>query len=291
MLAAITFSCSNQNLWYGSDTSQVRVQINWKPELVKPLQNGMRINLFALDGNPCYGVDDIHCDGCVLTLPNNTCHRTLTYSYFGNNIYFRNESDMDLIEAYCSPMTRATYSRAYPTERTVAEPQGVFYVGGHPSFDVLENVDDQVIELEPDNVLYEYTFELRNVQGAQFIRETRGAISGMSSSYFIHSGTLADQPATVLFNATKDAANNKITGSFKTFGRLNATNDFTIEVLYPSQSGGILQETWNVTPQISNGTNFHIVIDANLVIPYEGGDSSGFDAIVNDWNDVTVPLD
>jgi hypothetical protein len=100
----------------------------------------------------------------------------------------------------------------------------------------------------------------------------------------------------VLFNAQANGAQETITGSFRTFGRLNKTNNFTIEIHYPSNTpgAGIVQKTWDVTDQIDNGTNYHIIIeDADINIPDDGGTGNpggGWEVDLGDWNDVTVPL-
>ena len=295
-LSLVFGSCQNKDLCYEHagtpHKGDTEIRIHWDGIAAPPVANGMRINLFSLDEFPAYGIDDVPYTGTTVNLRYNSEVRTLAYTYRGNNIYFRNQLDADLIEAYCGAMTRATYTRSYPDERTVAEPQGVFYAGENARYTVLEDDPERVIDVYPDNKLYTYTFEVRNVKGAQFIRETRGACSGMSDAYFLGSGTLADFPATILFNASVDAATDRIVGSFKTFGRLDTNNHFTIEALFPSHTNGIIQKTWDVTSQIDNGTNFHIIIeDSEIEIPDEGGEDTGNWIIdVGDWEDVTVPL-
>lgn len=285
-------SCQNKELGELPSSRSVNVRINWTEGLTRPTNEGMRINLFSLDeGRSHYGMSDVEYTGCKVNLSCGTKHRTFAYTYRGNNIYFRNQLDPNLIEAYCAPMTRATYSRSFPQEQTVAEPQGNFYVGEHPNYTVLEE-EDQYIDVTPDNKLYTYYFEVRGIKGAEFIAETRGAISGMSSSYFLSSGTLSTYPATVLFTAMADRENDMIKGSFMTFGRLDTNNNFTIEILYPSNEDGIVQYTWDVTDQIEDDNSFTIIIDgSDIEIPDEGGElSGGWKVIVDDWEDQTVVL-
>ncbi|MDL2320496.1 DUF5119 domain-containing protein [Alistipes sp. OttesenSCG-928-B03] len=294
-LGLTVVSCQNKELGEIplDNTVAVHVRINWQPGQTVPVNDGMRINLFSLsEGVGHYGMEDVDCKGAQVNLKCGTSHRTFAYSFRGNNIYFRNQLDQTLIEAYCAPMSRATYSRAFPNQTTISDAEGNFYVGKHHEYTVLETLDEQFIEVYPENKLYTYTFEVRNVQGAEFIHQTRGAISGMSGSYFLGTGALSTSPSTVLFNATVDVNNSKITGSFRTFGRLGDDNEFTIEVIYPSNTNGIIQKTWNVTSQIDNGTNFHIVIDdSGLVIPDEGGGlNSGWTVILDDWNEETIQL-
>lgn len=296
--ALCVISCKNKDLYYGdnipANRQPVDVLIHWNEGDVKPAQ-GMRVNLFSLNDMSGYGVDDLAHDGGTLHLRHGSCHMTLCYNYHGNNIYFRNEGDPDLIEAYCNSMVRATYSKTFPDESTVAEPDAQFYVGKHESFDVYPSADRLLLELYPENVMRVYTFEVRGVTGAQFISATRGAISGMSNSFFLNSGALSTTYSTILFSATTDVAGGKITGSFRTFGRIDdSINNFTIEVLYPSSNGGILQKTWDVTSQIDNGTNYHILIeDSGIVVPDEGGSTGGgggFEADVEEWENEVIEL-
>ncbi len=148
--------------------------------------------------------------------------------------------------------------------------------------------------MTPADIVKTYTYEVHGVTGAAFIRSARGGVSGFSASYYLSSGTLSTTPSTILFDTSIDAVQNTLTGTFRTFGRVaGADNNFTIEILYPSQTpgGGILQHTWDVTEQLS-GNDTHIVIeDAGINIPDEGGDSAGgWDVDLGEWNDVTVQL-
>lgn len=295
--ALCAVSCKNKSLYYGEDIpanrQKVDVVIHWNEDDTRPTQ-GMRVNLFSLNEMSAYGMDDLECEGGTLHLRHGSCHMTLCYNYHGNNIYFRNEGHSDLIEAYCNSVVRATYSKTFPDESTVAEPDAQFYVGKNDVFDVYQSDENLTLDLYPSNVMQTYTFEVRGVSGTKFISATRGAISGMSNSYYLNSGTLSTTVSTLLFNATADVSGSMITGSFRTFGRIdNTTNNFTIEVLYPSSTGGILQKTWDVTDQISNGTNFHIVIeDSGIDVPDEGGGGTGggFEADVEEWDDEVVEL-
>lgn len=287
-------SCQNKELGeLGYQTTSVDVRINWEPGQPAITTNGMRINLFSLDEDvPHYGMADVPHIGSSALLRDGASYRTFAYTYQGNNIYFRNQLNPELIEAYCAPASRSTYSRSYPEEATIVEASGEFYVGENDTYTVLPLVNDQFIDVYPVNKLYTYTVEIRGIEGVEFISETRGAISGMSSSYFLAAHTLSTVPSTVLFDASKDVSGRKIIGSFRTFGRLGATNNLTIEILYPSNTNGIAQYTWDVTSQIDDGINYHIVIDnSGVIIPDEGGsDASMWKIDVEKWEDVTVPL-
>lgn len=300
VLMLLLLSCENKELCptcQDDYTQPVQLVINWRADQPKPSQ-GMRANIFSLNNMPQYGVEDVSSDGAVLYLPTNAKVLTFCYSYLGNNLYFRNETDSNVIEAYTPLTTRATYTKAFPNENTYAEPQGPFYVGVNKSFEVIPSTEPLVLNIWVENLIKTYTFEVRNVKGARFITSTRGAIAGMSGSIFLATTSLPQAASTLLFNATANKTTDKIEGSFQTFGHQPLVlNNFTIEILYPATTGGILQKTWDVSNQVNIPGNYHIIIDdAEIDIPDNGGGgggdsgNGGFDVNVEDWENEVVAL-
>lgn len=283
-------SCADNELCYHEHPHgrTVNVVNHWKPTQTKP-GKGMRLNLFPLNNCPNYGIDDLGVDGGTVKLAHNSQYKGLSYDYFDcDGVAFRNETSAQLIEAYTPPLVRATYSRAFPDENTVSEPKSL-HMHMIESFSVTRGEDPLTIDFYPEDVVKTYTFEVTRVRGAAYITDTRGALSGISPSYFLTTGALSDQSATVLFSATKDDEGDRITGSFRTFGPINATKTFTIEILYPSSTNGIIQKSWDVTAQVQAGN--HIVVDADIdIIPDKTGGGGGFEADVNEWNNITVPI-
>lgn len=298
LLAAAAVSCRNKELYDRNDPAMidVAVRINWTAGLSVPYTNGMRINLFSLTGGVAdYGRADVRWGGGTVRLRREASYIACTYNYVGNNVQFRNETHPALIEAASPALSRATYSRAFPDEPTVGGITGDMHLGVNPSYTVSATAGQQYIDVYPENIAVSYTYEIRGITGGAFIRAARGGISGFSASRFLATGSLSATPSTLLFeNSTVNPSAGTITGTFRTFGRLDTDNNFTIEILYPSNTpgGGIMQRTWNVTPQIAGGTNFHIVIDpSGIDIPDEGGeDADGWAVDLNDWNNITVPL-
>lgn len=285
-------SCEKVDLCYLTHPhgQPVNVVIHWDEPPVYTPTAGMRTNLLALGPHANYGITDLDYWGGQLNLPLNTVYMPYCYDYFGSaNILFRNEDSAGSIEAYSTALVRATYTKSFPTENTISEP-GYLYMDKIESFSVLPSDEPLEMHFYPEDVVKVYTFEVRDVRGATYITDTRGAMSGVSGSYFMLNGGLAATSSTMLFSAVKDAATNRITGSFRTFGRLNETNIFTIEILYPSATNGLVQLSWDVTNQIDTGGT-HIVISADIdIIPDSNGGGSGFDAIVDEWDDVQVPI-
>jgi hypothetical protein len=273
----------------------VRVVVHWDSVAVKdrPTQ-GMRLNLFSQDANPHYGVADLNANITNHQLAHGSMHRALVYDYHGSeNIYFRNENHPQLIEAYSAPMTRAGYTRANPTETTVAEP-GTFFVDRVDTFQVMGADGGDTLHLYPQNILKTYTFTINGVKGAGYVTDTRGALSGMSGSYFLATGALASASSTLLFYATKNVSASCIEGTFRTFGRIESTSNwFTLEIL--SATAGVEAYVWDVKQKMidaeQNGS-YHITVDADITVqpPPAVGNNGGFDIITDGWGDTVVEL-
>jgi hypothetical protein len=322
LLLSLTTGCSNKELWYGgggidTDTRQVQVSFKWGES--QTIQGTMRINLFSQTAEfASYGVADFAAaTGGEIKVPLGASYFGVCYSYdAANKIYFRNESDPEMLEAYTASMTRGSYTRQYSTERTVGavSEQAVFYIGRVDNFRVTESDEPLLLSFTPENVLHHYTFEIKNVIGAQFIRDLRAACSGMSPSYYVCTGELSPSPATLFFSSTANVSEGTIAGSFRSFGRLDMQNVFTLEVL--TGGGKILQYSWDVTNQLGvagsvrsrniGDTTINIVIDdttpcisdpdenndGKVEVPNDGnqGSGSGFTADVDGWEEETINL-
>lgn len=271
-----------------STTAPIRFIYEWTDEIETIPTTGMRVNLFSADDGRDYGREDIPSTGAIINLPFERMYNGITYSYFSTNAQFRNETNPSSIEAYMRNLTRATYSRAYPYENTVEEPD-VLLVDHIAEFTVEGGKEIQTITMIPEDVVITYTFEVRKVRGAQYISDTRGGFYGISASLFLMNQTLSETPSTVMFYATPDADTDRIVGSFKTLGVVGDEHRLAIEILYPSDTNGYILLEWDVHDQVQVGT--HIIVEADIDIVPDSETGGGFDATVQEWNDVVVPLD
>lgn len=281
----ILTGCVYDELCYLNHDATIHVINHWDDETVKPTQ-GMRLNLYGMPDKSHFTTEDLPTDGGQIYLPANSQFMGVSYDYHeSEHIGFRNESDGDAIEAYSATMKRGTYSKSFPSENTVIEPYRL-YVDKVDLFETVDETTDGTIDFYPKDVVKTYTFEVRRVYDAKYITDTRGAISGVSASYFLTKERLGSDISTLLFDAQKDAETDRVIGSFRTFG-FNATNNImTIEILYPSYGEGIMQLSWDVSDQIAEGRT-HIIVDANIHIVPDPVDS-GFDADVEAWGDEEI---
>lgn len=319
LLMVIAVSCKNKELCEdGScegDKNIVKVVINW--EKPKEEARPMRINIFSMsDGVPDYDRDNVSTSGeKYITLREGAAYRAYCYDYY-SNINFRNETTIDAFEAYCTGASRSTYNElATPVEgeSTVIDPEGDFYAHSWlENFEVIFN-EGPVLELNfyPKNKLHRFTYRINNIEGAQYINNARGAISGMAATYFFYTDALTTERSTVLFeNSTivsDKNGNGYIEGTFYTFGPVSPyKNRFTTEVF--SKGSKYYTAYWDVSGQIEESMEnreaklakdgYDILIDNNIKtdipeIPDPGEDSGsggGFDIGVGEWNNVDIYL-
>ena len=315
------------------DLDGVEVIIHWDgiDPLDKP-QQGMAVHLFAQNGRHGYERTNLPADGGRMDISKEIPYFTLCYDYYGNEyIQFRNETDLELFEAFSSPATGLynSYGPNSPTSRaatgeaeenTVTEPYPYnFFVTRNDTLFTALPGQMQYLHFYPENVLKEFTFLIRDVEGVQNIANASGAISGMSAVYRMRDGVKGVEPATVLFGSKEgrviwagdSISGDSITGVFCTFGPADIErfhNRLTVGVI--SNAGGYYSGTWEETvrEQIAgalgeNGTweeqlnwrsrnsGYDIVLqnDGRLVIPDKPADGT-FIVDVNDFDNVIVPL-
>jgi hypothetical protein len=260
-----------------------------------------------------------------ITLPEGGSYLCLLYDYYAQDVYFRNENDMNLIEAFCLPTTRTTYNtRANPVEgeETVSEP-GVFFIDRlNEPFTVgmaANETDTLYMDFYPKNTMREFTFMVRNVTGVENISKVLGAISGISSSYFLATGKMSDKPSTLLFEKVNyvdmgDGPVDYLEGKFYTFGVTEPlSNRFTIELI--SKNSTYYYGYWDVSDQVTAsiaGRAAKLAKDGyDILIENHPDDDGGLDPIPDDddgddggggvagggfnvgvgaWDNITVPL-
>jgi hypothetical protein len=307
----------------------IEVVIHW--DGIDPLDKPQKMtaHLFPQDGRQPYERANLPVDGGRMNIPREIPYASLCYDYYGNEyIYFRNEDDLELFEAFSvpatglynsygpnSPASRAESGEA--EENTVSEPYPYTFFTAHNEelFTALPVPGQtQYLHFYPQNVLRQFTFLIRDVEGVQNIAGASGAISSMAATYRIGNGEKGTDPATVLFGSKKGRviwAGDSITGIFCTFGPADIEhlrNRLTVGVI--SVQNGYYSGTWEETvrEQIAgalgeNGTweeqlawrlqneGYDIVLqnEGRLVIPDEPDDGT-FIVDVGDFDNVIVPL-
>lgn len=312
-------SCQNKELLMTDPCDEldgswrVKIVVNWDDPATQA--RVMRATLFsAIGGFDDYDREHVDASGIrYISLPYGGEYQPLCYDYYANNIYFRNETDSELIEAYCALTKRETYElRATPVpgESTVGAPGEFYFDLAEEHFKVNPTSEDEELTLHfyPRNVMRQFTFRVNNVVGAKNISDTKGAVSGMAASFMMARGTISDEPATILFESGEASAEEVgyIEGYFYTFGPVAPySNRFTIEAI----SKGSLYYTayWDVSSQITesmadrpaklarDGYDILIHNDPDTHLPEipeteQPDKSDGFEVGVGEWDNVDIYL-
>ncbi|GHU09192.1 hypothetical protein FACS189431_6830 [Alphaproteobacteria bacterium] len=338
--AAVSVSCEHRELslddpcetpdYYNQASVQVIIHWDGIAPADKP-DKGMVAHLFAQNDPLRYERADLPVDGGRMDIPGNIPYVPLCYDYYGNEyIHFRNENSPDLFEAYSAPATglynaygpNSVSSRAAGSEaeeHTVAEPYpySFFATRNKDLFTVLPVPGQtQYLHFYPQNVLREFTFLIRDVEGVQNIAGASGAISGMSATYRMLDGLIGTEPSTVLFGSRQGRvtwAGDSITGAFCTFGPADLerlANRLTVGIISVAhgyyygtweetvreQIAGALGENWTWEEQVdwrSRNSGYDIVLQngGRLDIPdVINPDDGTFIIDVGDYDKVVVPL-
>lgn len=148
----------------------------------------------------------------------------------------------------------------------------------------------QTITLYPHDMLCHYSYEVRNVENAEYISKISASLSGMAPSMLLYDESLDKENITVPINGNVDLANHKIIGHFLTFGHTDdnsITHKMTFFVIMTNGSKYMISnhDNLNVTTQVDTAPDkrhVHIIIDG-LKLPDPDNDDDGWDPSVDDW--------
>jgi hypothetical protein len=203
----------------------VRVIIHWDEaeKSSKPV-NGMRVHLFADDGNHLRA--DRPADGGDIYVATGVDYAPYAYDYHGNEgIFFRSEGAEGDFEAHL-PSAPDGYGLAAglsPAETAVAEPDDTtFYLHRidtlfhiHP--DSVDNETPRELHFYPDNMLTDFTFCIYDIANTQRIAYATTALSGLAASYDMDKQTRSTTASTVISDDFR-VRGDSLMGSICSFG-------------------------------------------------------------------------
>jgi hypothetical protein len=305
------YSCQNRELTDGDpclDKAVIEVDIHWDD--IDPAEEptkGMVVHLFSETVRGLYEWANLPTDVERITIHGGVPFFALCYDYYGNDhIYFRNDKQLDLFEAYSSAAT-GFYNSYGPNsvavrsisgeenESTVMEPYPYnFFVARNADLFTALPIAGQVQHLHfyPQNVLREFTFLIEGVQGVKNIIGSSGAISGMSSTYRMKDGEKGSEPSTVLFGSKHGRVTwggDSIRGIFCTFGPADVKhirNRLTVEVI--STGRGYYYGSWEdtVREQIAGALGEHGTKEEQMAWRLQNG---GFDIVLQNDEQLVIP--
>ena len=150
-----------------------------------------------------------------------------------------------------------------------------------------------VIECELESLVETYSFEIRNVIGAERISKADIYITGQAPSRYLWDGRRPNRPSAIYFQADINEKKGHIYTVFNTFGKYPGMNNYVfLNVRVADISGNLYQWEFDVTDQFDNPDNIYheIIIDEVMEIPEDGSGVGGLDPVVRDWQVIEIPI-
>lgn len=320
----MTISCDHKDIWFmESEGTRLLVRYDWS-EAPDASPAGMCVFFYSTDNEGEYHRFDFsNIRGGEVQLPIGN-YRIITYnndteavqfsgqrSYDGHMAYTRTG---DLLEplygnGITSSATQLNDERVVITPDNLwgctatdveISPYGVTYtftdfwhgttIKTRGTVTVDSVTGNQIITLKPADLLCHYDFEVRNVKNIEHISRISASLSGMSGAMNMSTGKLDTEHTTLPFSAGVNAAGDKVTGAFLTFGHCDTDTvahrmAFFVEMDDGSKYSITDGANLDVTQQVDTAADrrhVHIVID-RLDLPSTSKDDAGMRPSVDDW--------
>lgn len=149
-----------------------------------------------------------------------------------------------------------------------------------------------IISATARSVVESWTIEINGVKGTEWLGGVTMMISGQSGSYFIARGEPSTNSVALYFDTdSKQRSAVSIYSRFETFGREQTSGDAVLlSVLFTDTQGHSYLHNFDVSSQMENNPEQHIVINADIDIPKpEAG--GGFEPSVDNWREFEYDID
>ncbi len=283
LFSVILFGGCRKELCYDHPHGQnVKIVADWGEYSVP---EGIRVVFYPLSGPATSFINsNLPAQGGSMFLPEGE-YQLLVHNNDTEYILFDSTEDVQTYRATSTSASRKSYVKS-DNEITLNEPDYLYSAYIEHIVKTRSESDTLIIRVSPELLVQTYTFTIRG-KGLEYVTEARGAITGMAKSVFLASKQTCKEQATIFFTARKTPEG--LFGEIKTFGHCNhelVPHIFTAELLYP---GGVVQKKMDVTEQLHENNHIDLYIDIDYD-PSTGNVGSGFDASVDDWDEVDVDL-
>ena len=265
--------------------------------LIPEMPTGIRVVAYNNE-NGSRSIHNTEASGGILNLAPGS-HSLIFYNNDSQQIVFDEMDSSISAKATSRSRSRSTYKgrgtfgASRDEEYTIGPPDALFgsYIGAYNQEKVLE---PPVLATEMKPLVYKYVVYYGFDSGLKYVSISRGALSGMARSVFLHDGHTGPEKATILFDCHK--TEDGIEATVESFGipdypngyytsRSDAVYILNLEVRL--NNGKILQFDRDVSEQVRRQPHGGVIIVDGFSIPDDVGnqDGTGFLVDVNDWGD------
>ena len=228
----------------------------------------------------------------------------VVYNLEAGNTHVRNYYSWTGIEAYSdeadeqqrSRFTRYLQSRVdtRPSYDNIHVTPGHLFVAREKNIHIPQHITEDVfiITTTAKSVVESWTVEIEGITGMEWVGSVSIMLSGQVGSNFIATNTRSTEPVALYFDIISAQRRNTVLSSrFETFGReLTSGDTALLSILFTDQFGHPYLYNFDVSDQMENNPEQHIVIDGEIIIPKPevGG---GFKPDVEDWKEFEYDIE
>jgi len=220
--------------------------------------------------------------------------------FYNNDFeYVTINNEGSYVEAMATTRSRARRSYSRTDEFTVAPPD-MFFGNWIDRYENLPGPTADVINVTMHPLTFTYVIRYEFSAGINYVMRARGALAGMASGVYLHSGINSEAPATLLYDCTVEPWG--VEAVVKSFGLPGFPNrdysrtdpDFILNLELLLKNGNTLSFDVDVSAQVAAQPYGGVIVAGPFEVDEnQGGDSagSGFEIDVDDWGeDVDVDI-
>lgn len=263
----------------------------------------MRVMFFDATTKEFISHDYVSHEGGYIFAPHGNVDMVV-YNLEAGETHIRNDyswMDIEAYTEYINDFQRNQFAR-YINSRVDTRPSyddirvtpGHLFVAREENLYIPQHIDNDVfvISTTAKSVVESWSIEINGVKGAEWVGGVTMMISGQVGSHFIARGVPSTDSIALYFDtATKQRGGVTISSRFETFGREQTSGDMVLlSVLFIDTQGHSYLYNFDVSSQMGNNPEQHIVINADIEIP-EPMVGGGFEPSVDNWDEFEYDID
>lgn len=228
-------------------------------------------------------------------------YNMVVYSFGTEYVQIRGEGDINTLEAFTSDIT-ATKGRllaGFTRSGEYEAPGPIIYTPDHllvarkeieiPTHAIGETVI--TVTATASTIVETYGFEVRNIQGLEYISSVEAFVTNQARSSFFGRGEVNNSPATLYFPVDVDLKKGVLYTTFNTFGKLPGESHSYLHILLVDTEGQEYRISTDITDQFEK-EDHEIIIEDEIDIPQPTGGGGGIAPTVDPWDETIhdVPI-
>ena len=228
----------------------------------------------------------------------------VVYNLEAGKTFVRNNYSWSNMEAYTdeiseqqrSRFTRYLQSRVdtRPSYKDIRVTPGHLFVAREHNIHIPRHITEDVfiIHATAETVVESWTVEVNGITGMEWVGSVSMLISGQVGTHFVATKTDSTEPIALYFDVVSAQRRSTVmTSRFETFGREKTSGDVALlSILFVDTQGHPYMYNFDVSDQMENNPEQHIVINGDINIP-KPEIGSGFKPVVDDWKEHEYDID